>query len=1804
MEETQPLVDAPPAVDVKAETEPEPQLEAAASPTDADAAKSKKKKKKKNKSRRKSLERTQSELEEDAPQVPEQDEKEEEKKEEKEEKEPSIEEAEPSVEEKTVEEEDNQADHELAPPELEHTSSLDSMKATGTRAVGSLFSRFKVGRKKPLPSRTESAAKLELVSPSPVKTAVKRLEVQEETSLDDLPMRTKRDFIADGEQSVHVSAERDKYDALERQRTAEKEAARLSPPSSTRASEQVQVQDEASEGEAAVGAKEQADVTSETLTSQSLGAVENQEPLAAGVKEHEDPAADSLLSSEEMPVSLDKVDKAEEESTEEVLAPNQVPFEVTIAEAATTEEDVTDATEMPATVAKLQEDAEVTAAEEPQPVSLELELDLEPAGQTVEAKVDQEEVAAPPSTDLQDTASEVAKDAQIEETELLQVKIAPPTSELPSETTEAAKPERMSPVKSLASRFEGKREQSLDNLKFRTVREFFSEERSIRVGAEKQKYEAQAQQQKLKAKAEEEAKSKYKIGSSFKSPGKDGVSPAASPELRATTAKESGVAVEHFNISTPDAAVNRKKFSFDEGHVASDSPGKSSEGAPEALTPVKSIASRFEGKREQSLDNLKFRTVREFFPEERSVRVGSEKQKFEAQAKQDKSLDNLKFRTVREFFPDDGKRSIHVGAEKAKFEALTKQQGEAAKAAEHVKLKHAAPSPNPTSTNLKSSEESPSARDDVGSSPVLEDKQVDAGVDSSVPKDSATVEPPEENADTDVELDSSLHGIAANQPLDSLDISLAKAEDKGDYLSGPCSDGLTVDQKDCQADISPVTDVQDQGEDVTNTGNADDENDANMVSTDVEVDQPDENRTSVDEATIEQEVKKEVPSAELGPAELVLIEPVQSEENQTPINGTTLVPELEKNIPTIDNEAAELDVGESVKSEDNQALADEATTEQEVENEVDASAELDVGDLAQPEAKHALVDEANFEHEIVKEVPSTASNSSELYLGGSLQPEENEILVDETVVEHEVEKDAPSADNGSVTLDIGENEWNETAVVHEVEIDMPRACNETNLDHGESVVDDAELAGKGRVGRRWACWGCGSRVEQVDPSDGLVELDLNEPELGQQVDQPVAPVEDDIQYSAKTNEPEMGQQVDQPVAPIDDGIQYSAKTQEVVQERQPDIAKDAVGAENELEESEQKSKSKSRPMLTTERSFVVGVDAIETEDTVVVGERPTTDGEDEFEPQSSIKAPELITGVTTSETKLGVSSTSKSVANASKTSPKLTRKVSAGSVGSSKSSSARTTVPVPMKRASITAPTASYMAKKAAEAEELHKASQRLKKQGSASKLNGTVSETGFIKPPSAAPTVPVPMKRASITAPTASYMARKAAEAEKAHRASPTPKQTRPASKQKTTAGSTGFKPPAAATTTPVPMKRASITAPTASWQARNVPEASESHSTAKIQSTKSKGAFGPTVPVAPKRASIMAPTASYIAKKAVEQADDVNVAESSIPSRNKRYSNVKSKVMQGIQSGSMHVATHKTITKEEFIAAERRKSLGSAGVRSVLDSFDRRASLTARVTIDNPPEPFMRSALSRKKLNSTVPRYLNYENAPGYAERAQKQYERRKRLEEENAAKSERRQKELRVFFSERQQKALKLSAEEVRRGLEAHEFSRLAKESELEVQKTLRKEKQRERSGRTHTRGSSTTSSVGASSSNGVPSRPSKKSSVSSVEEKIVAVLAVESAAPDSDTAVEVAASAEEIIVEKDALPAEEPVAAFEASVEELIATDVQVVLAEAAEVEKQTTAVPAVDIDLTLEHVTKKIDFDEASSDSDEKDTSNV
>ncbi|KAI9991593.1 hypothetical protein PInf_016883 [Phytophthora infestans] len=1238
-----------------------------------------------------------------------------------------------------------EAEDDVSPPNLEHTSSIDTLKATGTKAVGSLFSRFKVGRKKPLPSRTDSAAQLELVVPSPVKTAVKKLEIPEDKSLDDLPMRTKRDFLAEGEQSVHVSTEKDKYDALEKQRKAEdpEVAARRTPPSSSRSNTEIQTQLEA--------AKQQIEAMETTVT------------------DTESTVVDSLT----------------EVSVGETIKPAEIPSHDAVVSVESTEPKTTDV-----------EDG-TTVTEATKPASLELELDLE----------------------LRDDVASTAH------ADLLSVKIMPPASELPADTTAPAKPEKMSPVKSLASRFEGKREQSLDTLKFRTVREFFPTERSIRVGAEKQKYEAQA----LKAKAEGEAKSKYKLSS------------------KSAAVESVTLATETDGYTTPDAASSSKKMSFDDGYSSADSASKFSD---EALTPVKSIASRFEGKREQSLDSLKFRTVREFFPEQRSV---------------------------------------HVGAEKAKFEAITKQQEEA-KAAER-KTKHVV-----ALTTEKS-----------------------------------------DSKESETEIETSLASAAEPQVTNVVD-----ADESATAMDGQV-ETTEMDKTTVVVEETPAVSSEHQVDDV------------NSTELDVAV-------TSEDAVVTEDQ---------------------------------SLAKDTEATVPITSDDIA---VSEEVK--------DEVGVIETVQKEED------VGDTKQETCTAADPSEDPVETTIESVAEQVSVEEAEMVQGRDDIAEEKSI-------------------SELVELDLGVQETLriESAVTSSDEI---AAVNTESTALNVQPTDALEFVEE-------------SRLKSADKA--LVDVDRDD--------------------------------VDPPQV-----------------------------------HSSQGPKSK-RALLTTERSFVMEKDeTIETEDTVVVGERPMTDGEDEFELLSPTKrrpAHELFDATP-----------SKKQLKKQNSAPKLTRKVSVGSVGSAKSSSSRTTVPVPMKRASITAPTASYKARQAAEAED-HKAAQ-LKKHGSASKLKGTV----------ASPTVPIPMKRASISAPTASYMARKAAEG-----------------KQQSKKSDTGVMKPRP--TVPVLMKRASITAPTASWQARNVPDQSSDSVPKNLASKPS-----PTVPVAPKRASFMTSTASFKARKTSD------AVEMTPPVRNKRYENVRSKVRDGIQSGTTH-STHK-ITKEEFIAAERRKSLGSAGVRSVLDVVDRRASLSARAAIDGPPEPFIRSAVSRKKLNSTLPRYLDYENSSGYAERARKQYERRKRLEEENAAKSEQRQRELRTFFNDRQQKSMLSSAEEVRRGLEAHEFAQLAKESEQEAQKARRRGQQGTRPTRASQRALSTTS---ASSSPGVASRTSNKSTVSSasVVEKVVAA-----------------------VVETASTVVTETVDEMETKQEGVTETEVQV--------QEVATCVSVVDEDPELKNVAKKIDFDQTSSDSEQ------
>ncbi|RLN49715.1 hypothetical protein BBJ29_004810 [Phytophthora kernoviae] len=1228
------------------QTEPQLQKQESLGEDVEDTNKSKKKKKKKKKTRRKSLERTQSEVEnmkaateaqaqaKDKPELEEeQGQQENEKQEQSEIQETAQKETEAAVEiEETEEQTNNQSEDETlpGPPDLERTSSLDSLKATSTR-VTSMFSRFtsKVGRKK-MPSRTESAAKLEGIVPSPVKTAVKKLEIPEEKDLEDLPMRTKRDFFEGSEQSIYVSAEKEKYDAMEKQRQKEKEeadaaAAKRTPPSSTTSNEETQVEpavDETSVSSlvvepAVVTANDKESVehssvdvmattTSEettTLPAETVvkefagrseeGTVDTEVTNEAEVDETEVETVSVVeVASNAVPASFEAVATADaiQESTTEAQASIEEPHVessedqvVTVSTVSTNvvEDTVSESTSESARsstikeVLKTTESAVVTetlsSVSTPSVAESASEISEPTKEQAEEVITETSEIPSKPAVaesapPIDETQVEAAS---TEELELLPVAVAPSTSELPAAATAPVQPEKMSPVKSLASRFEGKREQSLDNLKFRTVREFFPEERSVHVGAEKKKYETLTKQQKLKDKAEEEAKSKYKAGSSFqKSPVKEPAAVAVSVqrEFKDTTAamnvtaatevlsKTDASTVEYAadNALVTNVAEEADTTSSSWRNEKASSPVKVSSPikASEAVTPVKSIASRFEGKREQSLDSLKFRTVREFFPEERSVRVGSEKQKFEAQSQQnqqDQSLDNLKFRTVREFFPE--KRSVHV------------------------------------------------------------DPQLD----------------------------------------------------------------------------------------------------------------------NTDDTVVE--------SAVIAPSE-----------------------------------------------------------------DVDANAELKSASFDRVEEAQGHVD----------------------------------------VLDQEV--------------------------------------NQGNL----------------------------------PTVKGLSEINLDGPE------------EDEARV-----------------------------------------------------QNNHKADAKPRPMLTTERSF------------------------------------------------------------------------------------------------------------------EVH-----LALKNHASKPKGTAGPTGFVKP------IPPP-----------------------------------------------------------------------------------------------------PTVPVAPKRASISAPTASYMAKKSAEQTEDVTFAASvskPVP-RNSRYSNVKSKVLDGIESGPMRAVVHKTITKEEFIAAERRKSLGAAGVSSVLSAVDRRASLAGGMSLDGPPKPFVRSALSRKKLNSTVPRYMNYENTSGYSQRAREQYDRRKRLEMENAAKSEKRQKELRTFFAEKQWKALSSSADELRRGMEAHEFAQLVKESELEAKKALREKTQRSRPTRSHPRASSASSSADHSSSTGTASRASKKSSVSSVEHKTVAEVTTVDVVTDVES---VAVEAEENAVPTDNDTSDEPEPAVDTETvsEEGSATKEQDTILETNQMEKTVPSL-VVDEDPALMDVAKKINFDETSIDSDEKDISN-
>uniref|UniRef100_H3HC52 Uncharacterized protein n=1 Tax=Phytophthora ramorum TaxID=164328 RepID=H3HC52_PHYRM len=228
----------------------------------------------------------------------------------------------------------------------------------------------------------------------------------------------------------------------------------------------------------------------------------------------------------------------------------------------------------------------------------------------------------------------------------------------------------MSSVRNMASRFEKKAEQSLDNLSFRTVRSFFPTEKSVHVGAEKQKYEAVEKEKEKQAAKEAEEKLAKRVAAEeeqkLKETGTSDDTATAStettePATEESVAQETASLPDVLRTPTKDGAAATAKLAQTpepyRRHTLADaeSPG------------VRGMAQRFETKRTQSVVT---RTVDTFFAPDASVRVSAEKEKYEALEKQVKTAAPT-VRTVDTFFAADA--SVRVSAEKEKYEAMEKQ---------------------------------------------------------------------------------------------------------------------------------------------------------------------------------------------------------------------------------------------------------------------------------------------------------------------------------------------------------------------------------------------------------------------------------------------------------------------------------------------------------------------------------------------------------------------------------------------------------------------------------------------------------------------------------------------------------------------------------------------------------------------------------------------------------------------------------------------------------------------------------------------------------------------------------------------------------------------------------------------------------------------------------------------------------------------------------------------------------------------------------------------------------------------------
>lgn len=491
------------------------------------------------------------------------------------------------------------------------------------------------------------------------------------------------------------------------------------------------------------------------------------------------------------------------------------------------------------------------------------------------------------------------------------------------------------------------------------------------------------------------------------------------------------------------------------------------------------------------------------------------------------------------------------------------------------------------------------------------------------------------------------------------------------------------------------------------------------------------------------------------------------------------------------------------------------------------------------------------------------------------------------------------------------------------------------------------------------------------------------------------------------------------------------------------VSEQVVETSVALEENPPASQEK-RPMLTTERSFVMDDDDfIETEDTVVVGERFSTDGEEKVADVS----------------KKASGSTIRQAAS-TKTTTMYERKLSVSRTKTNDEKSSAAPVTRPSKPpVDIAVRHTTSSAKKLAEAKaRVAPATATATKKAFSS--FGKIETKPAVQTDASAPARPLPRKAA-------------------------VPVQSSPAPRRPSIAASTVSS--AANTDNDKPER-------SAARKRTGAPE---------IAKPGRQRAATKTKPVDPAAPSTPVPARRTVLKQRSQSSDSRDITEVKRPEWKSNHVRVQSRVKTGTAADiSRADGNNQNNSPSENPVVDRRKSFGSSTRKTSVSkpaapslvsnrrsTLTNRNSLSERSDFDNvgrrsearekrearigsssssssstdSPDPFalaLEKSSRKTSRDETIPRYLDYQNSPTYMRHFQQQLERRKRLEEINAMKSEERQKALRAYFAEKQQQTYQSQEEELRRGSEQHEYTQTMKDKERAAERALRREKSRSR------------------------------------------------------------------------------------------------------------------------------------------------